>query len=330
MTGGDAEVLGGTDVTPRYRQLAAVALALLCIGAGTLVEVPAATAATGQSIVEEAAKWAGTPYCWDGGNQNGPTPGTRDPENGLQCGVGGYEPPGTVGFDCTGLTLYAVYQATGILLPHGKGQESVPGGTPVARSELQPGDLVFFGPSLANYSHAGVYAGGGKMWDAQNEGVPVQLHSLYSDYVGAERYWHESGPPGEGSFVSHAGFVYRIAGGAPIYVSNWATVGGAQPTTPLSDAQFAALPQYPRDGTFLGASGGGVFVSRWRRPALRQQLERRRRAEISDRRRRRGDHERRGWRAVEPPAAVPGRRNDPRLLGRGSVHRRRRSSALPQ
>ena len=159
---------------------------------------PIADASQGQAIVEEAAKWAGTPYCWDGGNQNGPTGGTTDPENGLRCGVGGYEPPGTAGFDCTGLTLYAVYQATGILLPHGVGQDTGHGGVPVARSELQPGDLVFFGPTLASYTHAGVYAGNGEMWDAQNEYVPVQKHHLYSNYVGATRYWHtvpEEPPP---------------------------------------------------------------------------------------------------------------------------------------
>lgn len=69
-----------------------------------------------------------------------------------------------------------------------------------------------------------------------------------------------SGGLADGAFVSHDGFVYRIAGGAPIYVSNWAAVGGPQPTTALSDAQFAALPRYPRDGTFLDASGGGVFI----------------------------------------------------------------------
>jgi hypothetical protein len=76
----------------------------------------------------------------------------------------------------------------------------------------------------------------------------------------------------EGSFVSNDGFVYRIAGGAPIYVSNWSAVGGPQPSTALSDAEFAALPQYPRDGTFLNSSTGAVyrvaggsplFVSNW-------------------------------------------------------------------
>jgi surface antigen len=70
-----------------------------------------------------------------------------------------------------------------------------------------------------------------------------------------------NGPPGEGSFVSHNGFVYRIAGGAPIYVSNWTSVGGPQQARTLSDTEFAALPQFPRDGTLLGASDGGVYIA---------------------------------------------------------------------
>ena len=64
----------------------------------------------------------------------------------------------------------------------------------------------------------------------------------------------------EGSFVSNQGRVYRIAGGAPLYVSSWGAVGGPQTAVPLSDAQFAALPSVPADGTLLDASGGGVFV----------------------------------------------------------------------
>ena len=144
----------------------------------------ASASSKGQAIVRAAARWAGTQYCWAGGNQSGPTHGTRDPYNGLECARG------TTGFDCTGLTLYAVYQATHILLPHGTGQAFAAGGANVARSALKPGDLVFFGPSLANFTHAGVYAGGGKMWDAQTEGVPVKQHGLYRNYVGARRYWH--------------------------------------------------------------------------------------------------------------------------------------------
>jgi surface antigen len=71
-------------------------------------------------------------------------------------------------------------------------------------------------------------------------------------------------PPPENSFVSYQGNVYRIAGGAPIYVSNWDVFGGAQPTEALSEAQWNSLRQYPADGTGLCGQqvggGGGAFV----------------------------------------------------------------------
>jgi hypothetical protein len=63
----------------------------------------------------------------------------------------------------------------------------------------------------------------------------------------------------EGSFVTVTGQggTYRIAGGAPIPVTDWAAVGGQQPVTSLSPTQFASLPQQPATGTFLqsGATG---------------------------------------------------------------------------
>jgi hypothetical protein len=64
----------------------------------------------------------------------------------------------------------------------------------------------------------------------------------------------------DGTLVSYQSDVYRMAGGAPLYVSDWAAVGGPQPTTTLSAAQWASLRSYPADGTLLGASGGGVFI----------------------------------------------------------------------
>jgi cell wall-associated NlpC family hydrolase len=85
-----------------------------------------------------------------------------------------------VGFDCSGLALYAVYQAAGIVLPQGAGMQSAPGGKLISnQADLQPGDLVFFGGgSLANFEHVGIYAGGEMMWDASNYNIPVQEHSL--------------------------------------------------------------------------------------------------------------------------------------------------------
>ncbi len=177
-----------------------------------------------------------------------------------------------VGFDCTGLTMFA----TGLPLAHDSAQATDAvntfGGQRIySKSELQPGDIVYFGGSFGDFDHAGVYAGGGMMWDADiaywiyPDGVHERtLASVENElpFVGGVRLWSGSaGPPGEGSFVSNNGFVYRIAGGAPIYVSSWSAVGGPQPTRSLSNAEFEALPQYPREGTILDGSGGKVFVA---------------------------------------------------------------------
>ena len=89
-------------------------------------------------------------------------------------------------------------------------------------------------------------------------------------------------PPGgsssslsDGTFVQVSGSpaVYRIAGGAPLYVSNWAAVGGPQPCVTISQSQFDSLRPYPADGTFVASSGDGrvyriaggapIYVSDW-------------------------------------------------------------------
>jgi len=156
------------------------------------------TASTGERILDEASKWAGRPYCFDGGNQNGPTLGTTDPENGLRCGTSNYNPAGTPGFDCTGLTLYAVYQVTGKLLAHSGAQATdavAKGGQHIYnQSELQPGDLVYFRGSFGNFVHAGVYAGvvNGQpsFWSAVTEGLGVRLETMAWEggFVGGVRF----------------------------------------------------------------------------------------------------------------------------------------------
>lgn len=58
----------------------------------------------------------------------------------------------------------------------------------------------------------------------------------------------------EGAFVGVTGQsgTYRIAGGAPLPLTSWEAVGlGPQPVQMLSPTQFAALPDRPRDGTFV-------------------------------------------------------------------------------
>ena len=65
------------------------------------------------------------------------------------------------------------------------------------------------------------------------------------------------GPPTEGQYVSHGGAVYRIVGGAPLYVSNWVHIGGAVATRALTDEEFSKLRAIPAEGTLIWGSAPG-------------------------------------------------------------------------
>ena len=76
------------------------------------------------------------------------------------------------GFDCSGLVMYA-YAQMGVSLPHYTGAQWNMG-VPVSRSDLQPGDLVFFD----GLGHVGLYIGGGQFIHAPHTGTVVQIASL--------------------------------------------------------------------------------------------------------------------------------------------------------
>jgi cell wall-associated NlpC family hydrolase len=86
-------------------------------------------------------------------------------------------------FDCSGLTMYA-WATVGVQLVHfaASQYDMLP---KVRRSQLQPGDLVFFGSPI---HHEGIYEGGGIMIDAPQTGENVRRDSIYRpDYAGASR-----------------------------------------------------------------------------------------------------------------------------------------------
>ncbi len=86
-------------------------------------------------------------------------------------------------FDCSGLVVWAFAQE-GIALPHYTGS-LWNSGMHVARSDLEPGDLVFF---FSDISHVGIYIGDGMMIDAPDFGETVRVEPVYwSAYVGAVR-----------------------------------------------------------------------------------------------------------------------------------------------
>lgn len=90
----------------------------------------------------------------------------------------------TRGFDCSGYTSW-VFDKLGIDLPHSsKGQAEL--GTWVDKSDLRPGDLVFFNTDGKGISHVGVYVGDGKFYhSATNEGVVI---TKLSESYYAKRY----------------------------------------------------------------------------------------------------------------------------------------------
>ncbi|MEU2717795.1 NlpC/P60 family protein [Streptomyces sp. NPDC007205] len=119
--------------------------------------------AFGQSVIAAAQKQLDLPYIWGGGDVNGPTGG---------------------GFDCSGLVLYAVYQASGgkISLPHSS-EVQVTMGTEVPRDQMQPGDIIGIQTTPGDYSHVAIYYGGGKILEAPRPGRNVRIAPL-SEYDG--------------------------------------------------------------------------------------------------------------------------------------------------
>ena len=94
-----------------------------------------------------------------------------------------YGAAGPDAFDCSGLTMMA-WAAAGVGLPHSSGAQ-MGSGTPVSRSELQPGDLVFY---YSPVSHVGMYIGNGMIVNAANPRSGVTTVPVDSmPYSGAVR-----------------------------------------------------------------------------------------------------------------------------------------------
>lgn len=118
----------------------------------------------GAGAVQAAESQIGVPYVW-----------------------GGESPKGSAspGFDCSGLTAWSWGQV-GVGLPHFSGAQMADS-TPVPISDLQPGDLLFYGPGGSQ--HVAMYVGPGTMIEAPFTGASVWTTGLRlgGDFVGAGR-----------------------------------------------------------------------------------------------------------------------------------------------
>ena len=123
-----------------------------------IAATPAPVARYG-GVVGIAMQYLGTPYVYGGASPSG--------------------------FDCSGFVMY-VYAQLGVSLPHNAAAQ-YGSGTPVDRSQLQPGDLVFFN----GLGHNGIYVGGGSFIHSPHTGDVVKISSLSgwyaSTWVGARR-----------------------------------------------------------------------------------------------------------------------------------------------
>ena len=79
-------------------------------------------------------------------------------------------------FDCSGLVYY-VYGSLGVALPRVSADQAR-FGTRIGRSEVQPGDLLFFSISGSRVDHVGIYVGGNEFIHAPRKHMPVRTDSL--------------------------------------------------------------------------------------------------------------------------------------------------------
>lgn len=129
------------------------------------------TAAMGATAVRRARSWLGLPYAWDGGDGAGPTTGVCEHNGGdMDCHV--------VGFDCSGLTLYA-WAPYEDLIHFSGSQKGEAGRFHPSIGELMPGDLVFFsGDDPSGIGHVAIYTGHGLVIQAPQSGTVVMRTTL--------------------------------------------------------------------------------------------------------------------------------------------------------
>ena len=155
-------------------------------GSSAIGEAPADLEEFANKAIEAARKYLGMRYSWGGGNWDGPTKGQPD------GGVGdSYGDPENEGFDCSGLTMYAYAQASGmrIKLDHyTTNQQNSPLMKEVPLDDIKAGDLVFFG-DISDPHHVGIALNNKDMINAPQSGDVVKEQPIadHGDLVSARR-----------------------------------------------------------------------------------------------------------------------------------------------
>ena len=88
------------------------------------------------------------------------------------------------GFDCSGFVRHMFEKSVGLVLPR-RAEEQAKVTEEINRSELKPGDLVFFNTMKRTFSHVGIYVGDGKFIHAPRPGKAVRVDDM------REAYWQK-------------------------------------------------------------------------------------------------------------------------------------------
>jgi cell wall-associated NlpC family hydrolase len=142
------------------------------------------TAARGRAAAAKALSQLGVPYAWDGGGYYGMTRGINSP------GTDGWNDSNVIGFDCSGLSMFAWYPA--LRMPHyAASQYQVAGSFHPQPGQFLPGDLLFWSDGGADaIHHVAIYIGNGNVVQAPNSGDVVKVtpwDQVSYGYFGATR-----------------------------------------------------------------------------------------------------------------------------------------------
>lgn len=107
-------------------------------------------------LVVDAMGFIGVPYQWGGDSAE-------------------------TGFDCSGFVRSVYQQSIGLLLPR-KAEEQASATHHIEKSDLKPGDLVFFNTMRRAFSHVGIYVGGGRFIHSPRAGGEVRVENMSQSY----------------------------------------------------------------------------------------------------------------------------------------------------
>jgi cell wall-associated NlpC family hydrolase len=85
------------------------------------------------------------------------------------------------GLDCSGFVRLIYEQTVGLVLPR-RSAEQAAATQPIDKTELQPGDLVFFNTLKSAFSHVGIYVGDNKFIHAPRSGAVVRVEDMTVPY----------------------------------------------------------------------------------------------------------------------------------------------------